>query len=58
MNNITLARLLLSGMYNLACMVCSFQMGRIKEGQEFEEKFMKLIAAVDEEAGVDGGSDD
>lgn len=53
MNNMTLARLILSGMYHLAQMVCYMQMGMIEEGRTSEKEFLKLVDAVSQEEADD-----
>lgn len=49
MSNIELARVILSGMWQLACMVVWFQRGNNERGEECEKEFVKLFDAIGKE---------
>lgn len=49
MSNIDLAKVILAGMWQLACMVCWFQRGNDDRGEQCEKEFMKLFDAIGKE---------
>lgn len=49
MSNIDLAKVILAGMWQLACMVCWFQRGNNDRGELCEKEFMKLFDAIGKE---------
>lgn len=49
MSNIDLARVILSGMWQLACMVCWYQRGNNDRGEQCEKEFIKLFNAIGKE---------
>lgn len=49
MSNIDLAKVILAGMWQLACMVCWFQRGDNDRGEFCEKEFMKLFDAIGKE---------
>jgi len=48
-SNIELAKVILSGMWQLACMLCWYQRGNIERGEQCEEEFVKLFDAIGKE---------
>ena len=49
MSNFELAKVILAGMWQLACMVCWFQRWDIDRGEQCEKEFVKLFDAIGKE---------